>query len=354
MGATYNPCMLSTRRNLLRQLSCASALSALPAHMLLGQALTDQNDGINAATALVDPSTYGFWSERVRDLHSARTRALDGGNAPRAVFVYYDKRNGFVTGSDIGDAGLPDKGDLSLLINVDHVHFSRTDAAKLSRLNGGSLRIDLQQAAPLPSLPERLAWTSIAGILPTSNKVPDAKDMKFDPGSTWGKLQSVPLPGGGGSLTLNFFLQQRKSRWMQLFELMRRGKSVLPIFGFGLPAIAITALQTVDKIVAELTSEANTEWLFQSPDIFVYATKRARDSFEGSKLRLKQGMYVIVPSKQMGYFAKVAPGLEIKDGLIVPKNTRSMDAIEASTQAVPELTYVTAGVSVRPSPASAA
>jgi hypothetical protein len=64
------------------------------------------------------------------------------------------------------------------------------------------------------------------------------------------------------------------------------------VFGLGLPAIAITALSTVDAIVAELTKDEQTEWLFQSPDIYFYATKNARAPFEGSKLRLKQGMYV--------------------------------------------------------------
>ncbi len=351
--------MPSTRRELLRSLSTAGALSTfgslgpLLGSPVFAEAETGASGG-PAAAQEADQGTYDFWSSGIRDLNSPRTRSLDAGSAPRAVFVYYDKQAGFVTGSDIGDAGLPDRGDLNLIVNVDHIHFSRTDATKLTSLEGGSLRIDLQQAAPLPSLPERLAWTSIAGFLPDNKKVPAPKDLKFDPGSTWGKLQSVPLPDGGGRWTWNFFLQHRKSKWIQLFDMMRRGKSLLPIFGFGLPAIAITALETIDTIVADLTREANTEWLFQSSDVFVYGTKRARDSFEGSKLRLKQGMYVIVPSTQLAYFSKQASGFEIKDGLIVPKNTRSMDALDASTQALPELTYVTVGISARPSPVSRA
>jgi hypothetical protein len=339
--------MRTTRRNVLRGFSAAGALSAfaclasdLPA---LSQSAQDEPS---------NESAYDFWTHGIREVAAPRTRSLDLTDTPHAVFVFYDKHNGFVTGSDIGDVGLPDRGDLNLLVNVDHIHLSRDDQAKSTHLEGGSLRIDLQQASPLPSLSERLAWTAIAGLLADEKKIPTAREMNFDPGTTWGKLQSVPLPDGGGHWTWNFFLQHRKSRWVQLVELMRKDTSLLaPIFGFGLPAIAITALQTVDRIVAELTRDANTEWLFQSPDIFVYGTKKARDSFEGSKLRLKQGMYVIVPSTQVGYLSKQASALEIKDGTIVPKNTSSLDVFEASTQTLPEVTYLTVGITARASAA---
>lgn len=350
------PAMPSTRRDLLRYIYAAGAFSAFAPLGLQAAKLRELRSAVprsdealgGAQEDQTHQESYDFWSNNIRDPGFPRTRSLDSGNALRAVFVFYDKHDGFVTGSDIGDMGLADRGDLNLIVNVDHIHFSMSDQAKFARLEGGSLRIDLQQADPLPSLPERLGWTSLAGFLPDNKKLPPAKDMNFNPGATWGKLQSVPLPGGGGRWTWNFFLQHRKSHWMQLFEMMRRDKNVLlPIFGLGLPAIAITALETIDNIVAELTRDANTEWLFQSPDVFVYATKKARDSFEGSKLRLKQGMYVIVPSNQLAYFSKQSAGLEIKDGFIVPKNTRSLDVLEASRQTLPELTYLTVGITAR-------
>ena len=248
---------------------------------------------------------------------------------------------------------MPDRGDLNLVVNVDHIHLSQPDQTRFSKLQGGSLRIDLQQSEPLPSLAERLAWTAIAGVLPAGAAPVTARDMSFNPGTTWGRLQSVPLPGGGGRWTWNFFLQQRKSRWIQLFDTMRRdGNSLLPIFGLGLPAIAVTALRTVDKIVAELSRESGTEWLFQSPDVFIYGTKKARDLFEGSKLRVRQGMYVLVPETQLAGFAKQAAGLEVKDGLLVPKNTRSLDVFEAASHTLPDVTYLTVGVTVKASAAA--
>jgi hypothetical protein len=83
-----------------------------------------------------------------------------------------------------------------------------------------------------------------------------------------------------------------------------------------------------------------------------YGTKEARDSFEGSKLRLKQGMYVIVASDHLSSFSKQQSGLVIKDGLIVPAKTSSLDVYEAAAQTIPDVTYVTVGVTAKYRPSS--
>ena len=100
----------------------------------------------------------------------------------------------------------------------------------------------------------------------------------------------------------------------------------------------------MDSIVAEMTKDERTDWLFQSPDVYFYATKRARDSFEGSKLRLKKGMYVIMPSDKLSSFGKEQSRLTIKDGLIVPKNTTGLDVESAAKEVITDVTYLTVGV----------
>jgi len=320
--------------------------------MLLGELGNSQERGVPASGA-VDQSSFDFWTQDVRNPDSGGpgTRAI--GSAPRASFVYYDERAGFVAGSDIGDEGLRDRGDLDIIVNVDHVRPSLADQGRFVNVQGASLRIDVQQSAPLPSLGERLAWTAIAGFLPENKKLPALKEMTFNPGTAWGKLQSVPLPSGGGRWTWNFFLQRRKGRWMQILEAIRRNRGLLaPIFGLGFPAIAITALTTVDSIVAEMTKDVRTDWLFQSPDVYFYATKYARDSIEGSKLRLKKGMYVIMPSDRLSAFGKEQSRLMIKDGLIVPKNTTGLDVESAAKEVIPDITYLTVGVTSKFRPTS--
>jgi hypothetical protein len=326
-----------TRRSILASLPALGAMQAL-ASDLLQQPAQSQAD-------------TDFWTENIRNPEAGNTRSISPNTPPRAVFVYFDPTHGFVTGSDIGDTALPDRGDTQVLVHVDHIRASAADQKRFANLQAGSLRIDLQQQAPLPSLPERLAWTSIAAILPESKSLPPLKEMTFDPGATWGKLQSVPLPGGGGRWTWNFFLQHRKSRWMQLFDTLRSGAGLAAqIFGMGLPAMAITALTTVDRVVAGLTRDANSEWLFQSSDTYLYSTKQARDAFEGSKLRLKQGMYVVLPSDQLAAFNQQRSKLIVKDGLIVPAGTTSLDAYDAAKEAIPAVTYLTIGVSLKTHP----
>jgi len=336
--------MQTNRRDLLSLLPLAGS----SAFMFLSQLGRAQDQPGQSSAPQVDQPTFDFWTQEIRDPEAAGARTRGLGSAPRASFVFYDEHNGFLTGSDIGDDGLRDTGDLDVVVNVDHIRPSAADQGRFANLEGGSLRIDMQQGRPMPNLAERLAWTAIAGFLPENKQLPSLKEMTFQPGDTWGKLQTIPLPGGGGRWTWNFFLQRRKSRWMQMFDVIRKNKGLLaPIFGLGLPAIAVTALATVDSIVAEISKDERTEWLFQSPDVYFYDTKWARDAFEGSKLRLKKGMYVIMPSDKLSDFAKQQSGLIIKDGLIVPRNTSSLEVEEASKGTIKDITYLTVGVSSR-------
>ena len=340
--------MVNNRRDMLSLLSlaCSSAL-LLPSELGNPQDRGGQL-GRSPQSGSADQESVDFWTRDIRNPETGEPGARGIQSVPRVSFLYYDERNGFLTGSDIGDDGLRDSGDFDVLINVDHVRPSVADQNRFVNLEGGSLRIDVQQGAALPSLGERLAWTAIAGFLPENKRLPPLKEMSFDPATAWGKLQSIPLPGGGGRWTWNFFLQKKKSRWMQILDAIRRTRGLLtPIFGLGLPAIAITSLMTVDSLVAEVTRDEKTEWLFQSPDAYFYSTRKARDLIEGSKVRLKKGMYVIMPSDKLSTFANEQSRLTIKDGLIVPKNTPGLEVEDAAKETAKDITYLTVGVSLK-------
>jgi hypothetical protein len=341
------------RRDFFHASLATSGLGALGLFTACGPAPAIAPDAtLPVGEAIADQESYDFWTQQVRIPEEPASRGAARGASRRVAFVYYDARRGeFLTGSDIGDDGLADKGDADIVVNVDHIRPSTADRTRFENVEGGSLRIDLQQAAPLPSLAERLAWTAVAGFLPDNKSLPPLKEMRFDPGKTWGMLQTVPLPGGGGRWTWNFFLQRKQSRWMQVFDAVRRNSgALLPVLGLGLPAIAVTALNTVDTLVGELTKNERTDWLFQSPDVFLYATREAKDAFEGSKLRLKQGMYVVMPSEHLEAFAKEATSLTVKDGLIVPKNTPSLQVESVAPKVIPDVTYLTVGVTTRVKP----
>ena len=44
-----------------------------------------------------------------------------------------------------------------------------------------------------------------------AGKLPPLAELKFDPATTWGKARSIPVPGGGGYWTWNFFVQKKDS-----------------------------------------------------------------------------------------------------------------------------------------------
>jgi len=295
-----------------------------------------------------EADTLQFWASDVRS-PEVRSREISPSAPARPTFFFFDARSGaFRYGSEIGDEGLPDKGSVNLILKVDRIRPSTADQARMQNMEGSSLRVDVQQTEPLPRLAERLAWTAIAGVLVENKRLPALAEMNFNPGTAWGDLTSIPLPGGGAKWTWNFFLKKKKSRWVQMLDMIRQSKNLLmPVFGIGLPAIASTALGTVDRIVGAIASQDQTEWLFQSHDVYLYATKSARDAFVGTQLRLKQGFYLVLPESQAARFDSEAKHLTLVDGLVVPRGTRPPQAIDASQEVLKEITYLSVGVTVK-------
>jgi hypothetical protein len=340
-----------------RDLLTAGPLGAISLPLWGSLALTDLRTALasagnlrqDAAQASADQDTFQFWASDVRTPEEPRARSISPSAPARPAFFFYDsKSDTFRYGSEIGDDGLPEKGSSSIILKVERIRPSAADQARIENIEGGSLRIDLQQTQPLPQLAERLAWTVIAGLLPENKSLPALADMNFNPGTAWGDLSRIPLPGGGGKWTWNFFLKKKKSRWMQVVDVMRRSTNlVAPIFGIGLPAIAATALDTVDKMIGAVASQDQTEWLFQSRDVYFYTTKSARDAFEGLKLRLRHGFYLVLPETKAASFDQEAKQLTLVEGLVVPKGTRPPQAIEASKEVLKEITYLSVGVTTK-------
>ena len=339
------------RRELLTMGSLAGASLPMLESLALAASRVKDAPADNSQAEAGGPAeadTLQFWASDVRS-PEVRSREISPSAPARPAFFFFDARSGaFRYGSEIGDDGLPDKGSLSLILKVDRIRPSTADQTRMQNMEGGSLRIDVQQTEPLPRLAERLAWTAIAGLLAENKQLPGLAEMNFNPGTAWGDLASIPLPGGGAKWTWNFFLKKKKSRWVQMIDMIRQGKNLLtPIFGIGLPAIASTALGTVDRIVGAIAAQDQTEWLFQSHDVYLYATKSARDAFVGTQMRLRQGFYLVLPESRAARFDDEAKHLTLVEGLVVPRGTRPPQAIDASQEVLKEITYLSVGVTAK-------
>lgn len=337
------------RRSLLKLSSSASILP-----ILLSSELGLGNGSYFTGFDVKNPNNddLDFWLKKVRTLSPLsipKTERPKGpSNLQEITIVYFDNKDKvFKTGSDLETGEkIPDKGDLKVLLKVNHIRPSLNDKKRFEKTEGGSLRIDLQQHEPLPSLAETLAWTAIAGLLSNkTRKFPSPDKLTFDNGIPWGTQQSIPLPGGGGRWTWNFFVKKETSLWGKIFQKFHVNKELaIPFFGLGLPGIAISALNTLDKIIGEVVKDGETEWIFKSPDTFFYSTKKAKDSFAGNSMRLKSGDYIVIPSEQASLLNQSTDKLIVKDGFIVPEKTTSLEAPMKAKLTLPEITYISLGI----------
>jgi hypothetical protein len=245
----------------------------------------------------------------------------------------------------------PDKGDVSVSVHVDRFRPSVFDKATLADLQTGTLRIDVKQVAPLPGLPEALAWTAMATLASRDpkQKIPTLENVKFDPGSVWGQLQTVPLTGGLGFWSWNFFMKRRQGFWAQLldklFATIQTVQPLLPLLG--LPGVAVSGLKYIDDILGGIQAQGDSAWMFRGLDIAVCATKEslaAAGARGASKLPLTNGNYVVFPQQSV---ARLDNSLVVMDGYLVPKNTPPLQIYAAAANVLPDVSYMTVSVTTK-------
>lgn len=70
----------------------------------------------------------------------------------------------------------------------------------------------------------------------------------------------------------------------------------------GFPAVAITSLTFVDKLVGYLVTASRDEYLFNSQDVSVTATQQGAAA-DPNTVRLTKGWYLVVPQDHEQYLA---------------------------------------------------
>lgn len=351
--------MDTDRRGFLQGTPLAGLASALA--LLETGAAAQANP--NTAAQATDQTTFServfdFWTSQVRSpykdfIAGVRTMGVRTLEPQDSTFLFPSASKGLVPAgtldaSDIKD--FPKDGDMDVAVHVERFRPSPADAATLANLQSGTLRIDVKQVTPLRGLPEALAWTAMA-TLASRNKnqtIPSLDNVKFDPGTLWGQFQRIPLTGGLGFWSWNFFMKKREGIWGQLLDILFKTldtvQPLLPILG--LPGIAVSGLKYVDQIVGGIQAQGQSQWLFRGLDIAVCATKK---SFEAAgaqgarKLPLTNGSYVIMPEDSV---SQVDQDLVVKDGLLVHSSTPPNKIYDDAKTILPNVSYMTVSVSV--------
>ncbi len=298
-----------------------------------------------------DHSVVNFWTQEVRKPYEAFQNgvALKGGPAYHPGFAYYAGPGSFLASSEIPTDDLPATGQVSVSLRVERFRPSDSSRELFHDAQSGSLRLDVKQTAALPSLQEALAWTAVAGLLPKQkNPFQDLDNLKFDTGTAWGQLQEVPLSNGLGFWAWNFFLKKKESLLGKIIDLFRTVDKAAPLFFplLGLPAIALTALGAVDKLMGYLQASGNSNWLFKSADTPVFATKDGQKAI-GQGLPLKTGHYLVMPEDHMADFGADREKLDLIDGYLVPIGTDKFSLIPAASKQILSVDYLSVYVRVK-------
>lgn len=331
-----------------------------------------------------DQETYDFWTSQASQPSQTfaehgrlpSSRGVDLSNEPD--FLFYSPDTGFVRAASTSNdtpvsKSLIDKGDTSLLLSIDTIRPSADQMKKMWQQKNGSLRLDLKQGAPLQQLSETLNWSAIASMFPGDQPFSSYHEIAFDPKSTWGRAKKVPFSGGIGFWCWNFSTQVKPSLWSQAMSmLMGKASSALggiskgssggsgsgsatkakaaakTVLGLGLPSIATTALGAFNTLFGSMFSSggAKNEWILHSVDTALMATQEARQKHPGHAVALRSGNYVVVEAQQSQQL--LSGKYQLKDGMVVPADTKDADLDEAGRTTLPGVSYIALSTVVEP------
>lgn len=344
----------SSRRNFLSMLAAGSAAPLVSAPLLAAMAhAAPQKPADTSAETDVDQTTRQFW---MQDIRNPTTRGTRGGvpgvdDAAHPEFTIYKPESGFRSPNQVADAELLDKGNVSVTLRVLAFKASKADEQHFKNIQTGSLRIDFQQTEAQKAGLDPLVWSAFGGVQPSpTGALPALQSTSFNPGTVWGQQQSVPLPGGAGLWGWNFFVQKKESLWCSLISyIMKDAIGVAPIMGF--PALAVKAMNTFNQFFGTVVTQAyKSKFLFQTVSDPTFATKDARQdaAYTDGLPLVNQSHYVIVRREQLKTFGDQMNKHELQNGVIVPQGTKGQDVFDAAKEALPDITYLTLALSVKP------
>jgi len=342
----------------MKDLLVAGALPAFaPAFEAAAQAV--QQSGIPLPVFEPDLEAYDFWAGFLKyksiplaEVPGPFTQALGGkqtaAGLDREAFFFHYGVQGFHAAVDISPADLVPDGDVTVSVNVVAFRPADEDRNTFERLKSAQLRIDFAQEFSVVDVLDKMAWTAVALLRPDKmNKLPPIQTLSFDPTTAWKKMQDIVLPRGQGSWAINLYAQKIDGFFSQMLRILNKeiGRFA-PVLG--LPAISMIALQSFNEFYGMFHNKP--EYLFQSNPVPVFATASALKGSTASRgLPLRTGTYVLVP---IVHAPQLTPekleAFELKQGLIVPRNTTAVNVYSAAVAALPAVTYATLDVTVKP------
>lgn len=308
----------------------------------------------DALQAAPDPATRDFWTgfltnrtPPARQVPVAGSRSL-GGHEREPFFFFHEPGRGIFPAVDLRPADLVNDGDVTISFNIASFKFGRDDQQTFERMQNFHLRLDFLQNVALIDVIDAMAWTAIAALVPEKqSKLPPLQNLSFDPAAAWKKMQNVLLPKGQGHWAINLCAQRPDSFWTRLLRGVNRE---MTRFGpvLGLPAVSLSALQSFNELYAETQQEVQA--VFKCNRVPIFATAAAaKQGPLSNALPIRTGTYILVPSSQSHELTQARlKTLDLKQGYIVPAGTESQAVRRAADNELPNVTYATVDVTVKP------
>lgn len=340
--------MNPTRRGLFQNLASAGATPALLAMAEQLASAAPQEDQ--------DQDVLDFWS---RDVRKAPAKARGGGPRPASfdrepAFLHYSKDKGIQMASSMDEEGLPPTGNMEVEFNLRSHRLSREDQERFDTFNTGTLRVDVGQSQPFQDVGDLLVWSVIGGLAPAGDAKNSAqkamRDYQASANAAPPSASKVKLPGGSGWSTVNFFLKQKQSVWGSVLGLfLRMDQAFVPMLG--LPSMAVQGLAALDGFIGKMHGQGGSSshsWVFQNNRTDFCSTIAGLKQSADDVVRMKNGVYVLVPSEHLGQFEAERKNLKMVGGFLVPKSVSDFQARNRISDTLPDVSYITIQTRVRP------
>jgi len=165
--------------------------------------------------------------------------------------------------------------------------------------------------------------------------------------------QTVLLPSGNGQSAFSCFRDRKQSRFGQFIAMLIPPASLVQPLApvLMMPAIGVGALNAVRSIVGMVASHpagdqaGDQATVFQQPPRDIAATRECPLAGDKRALRLRTGIYLLAPKRVAAQLRNPAD-YKILDGWLVPKNAQPQEALDASRETLPNMTYLTMEVKV--------
>ncbi|PYX33201.1 MAG: hypothetical protein DMG77_00855 [Acidobacteria bacterium] len=120
------------------------------------------------------------------------------------------------------------------------------------------------------------------------------------------------------------------------------------VLGLGMPAIAKTALSAFNELFGSMLAKGSpkTDWIIHNTDTPLLATKESRQKHPGRALALRSGSYLVVAAA--GTQQLLAGKYQLKDGVVVPLDTKDADLDATAKSTLSEVSYIALSTVVEP------